>query len=71
MSICPEWFVEAKNAGDSDELLREKTRSFCVDALKYKAQQEGTNAANITDADEEWVSQLIEMYETAYRVMEA
>jgi hypothetical protein len=62
-SIAPEWYVNAKNAGVSSEVLGQMVRAFCFESLKRKGVVE-----TIDDVEDSLVEVTQSMYEQAFTI---
>lgn len=61
--VVPKWYRDAKERGDSADILAKQVRLFCQEALIRKAKR--NNLENHEIADDSLVKTTIEMYEYA------
>ena len=60
--VVPEWYRNARLSGDSELMLKEKIRQFCMEATKRRS---AGDAFTHTAVDDELVAITFDMYEHA------
>jgi len=66
-NIAPDWFIEAKKAGEDKGSILKRVEEFCLEAAKWDAEQKSESVDNLS-IDSDWVNIMYEMYEHSYNL---